>query len=341
MLAIYGEACENNGAVVLFPELSITGATCGDLFFQDILIDGSLNALKELKAATAGRNTALIAGLPIRRGHLLYNCAAVISGGKILGVTVKTLPGRERRHFTGCPVEQSGTWEFDGESIPFGSGLIYDCGGFSFAVEFADELNSPLPPSSRAVLDGAQAIFCLGARPFTLQDATALESAVVQRSASLCAIYAYANAGRGESTTSAAYSGGVILAENGQLRYSSEPFAGAPETGSLDFIPRWLMQLRRRHPAFTRPQPCPAPALQLPAAPQVTADAAPAVSRFPFIPEDPAECSMLCNSIIDTQAEALAQRVRCCNAQRLVLGVSGGLDSTMALLACVRCCQLL
>ena len=156
MLSAYESACAAGAALLSFPELALTGATCGDLFFQEVLIRQSEAALLRLAAATAGKSTVMVVGVPMRSGHNIYNCAAVLGDGKIAGFTVKSLASAESgRYFQSWNSPEAGVLELNGAEIPAGNTLLYKCGGFSFAVEFGDDLFSPLPPSAPA------------ARPFT------------------------------------------------------------------------------------------------------------------------------------------------------------------------------
>ena len=216
--------------VVCFPELSITGYTCADLFYQHQLLSDAENALRDLQKLTFSISAVIIVGMPLRVQHQIFNTAVVLQSGRILGIVPKTnLPNNnefyEKRWFTSGANVQTQTVTLAGENIPFGTDLIFSNGEFSFGIELCEDLWVPIPPSSQLALHGAEVIFNLSASNELIGKHHYLRQLIEQQSARCIAGYVYASAGAGESTTDVVFSGNGLIAENGKFIATSERFS--------------------------------------------------------------------------------------------------------------------
>lgn len=330
--------------VAVFPELGLTGYTCGDLFLQRPLQDAAERGLAALAAATKELDSVLVAGVPVRFSGKLYNCAAVLLRGRLLGLVPKTfLPNYgefyEKRHFSaGFGPAQS--LVFAGQETVMGTDILFCCTTLpqlTLAAEVCEDLWAPASPSQRHALAGATVIANLSASNETVGKPEYRRQLVAGRSAALHCAYLYANAGRGESTTDMVFSAHSLIAENGVVLAEAVPFGtGLAETEvdvqrlegerlrSTSFAPgtegytRVDFALALTDTALTRPIP-----------------------PLPFVPGSAAERAARCELILRMQAEGLAHRAAHAHAQCLVIGISGGLDSCLALLAAVRAMELL
>ncbi|MGN0867448.1 MAG: NAD(+) synthase [Oligosphaeraceae bacterium] len=347
---LYREAVEAGAAVVVFPELSLTGYSCGDLFEQRHLLDAALEGLEQLRSLTEteGRGAVLVVGLPVEQGPRLFNAAAVLQNGRLLGVTAKTyLPEYrefyEQRQFCSAREITEETWRFQGREVPFGAGLLYevDGGRLCFGVEICEDLWVVKPPSQDMALQGAQLILNLSAGPELVAKAEYRRMLVSSQSARLMAMYVLAGAGVGESSSDLVFSGHALAACNGTVLAESQRFQQESQWIQADFVPRWMDAQRRSWSSF---HDCPAPRAR-----RIPGEAVPGTEELqglrlplhPFVPENSPERNARCDEIFRIQATGLARRVTHTHARRLVIGLSGGLDSTLALLVCARCCQLL
>lgn len=331
-------------AVVCFPELSLTGYTCGDLFHQQTLHDGAISALRELLVATANLSVAGIVGMPLRVGNRQYNVAVAFQGGKIAAVVPKTfLPNYsefyEKRWF--APATDAGFSEVElaGQRVPFGTDILLQCGGASVAIELCEDLWVPIPPSSHHAIAGAQIIFNLSASDETIGKNDYLKSLIAQQSARCIAGYVYASAGFGESTTDLVFAGNGLIAENGTFLAESERFSFDEQLIISEIDIDRLGADRRKNSSFM-----PAPVGDLRPYRVVLCSEATvlqpltltrSVSAFPFIPGG-AELEKRCSEIFNIQVSGLATRMVHTGCRKVVIGISGGLDSTLALLVCVR-----
>ena len=345
---MYRKAVDARAAVVVFPELALTGYSCGDLFEQRTLLEGALAGLEELREATReGQGAVLVVGLPILEGTRLFNCAAVLQNGRILGVTVKSyLP--EYREFYECrqfrPAREvrRPTWRFQGGEVPFGAGLLYEApGALTFGVEICEDLWVVKPPSQEMALQGAQLLLNLSAGPELVAKADYRRMLVTSQSARLMAMYVLAGAGPGESSSDLVFSGHALASCNGALAAESQRFALESQWIQADFVPRWLDAQRRSWSSFNDCATEEGRRVPLDPLPMVEDLQGLHLPLHPFVPEDSPERNARCDEIFRIQATGLARRVAHVHARRLVIGLSGGLDSTLALLVCVRCCQLL
>lgn len=339
------ERAASDGAMVLsMPELCITGYTCGDLLMQDALHRAALEALEQIRSATRGRALMVIVGIPLVVRHSLYNCAAVLHDGNILGIVPKTyLPNYgefyEKRLFAPAP-DFNSVIEVLGQSVPFGSKLLFCCRNmpdFILGVEICEDLWSPLPPSTGLALHGATVIANLSASDEAVTKPDYRRKLVEVQSARLSCGYLFCSAGEGESTTDVVFSGHDMICENGVILAEAEPFGIGYAITELDL--EAVSRERRRHAREAEPidayQSIP---FELP-----LHDTALTRSywRTPFVADSEAERIKRCDEVLAIQAHGLKKRLTHTNAARAVIGVSGGLDSTLALFAAVEALRLL
>ena len=329
--ALLRTAVERGVSVTVFPELSITGYTCGDLFHQSRLLDAAEEALGELLAMRLP--TVAIVGMPITYKNNLYNCAVVIAGDRICGVVPKSyIPNYsefyESRWFSSGRDIRSTTIRLCGQVVRFGSDLLFSVGGTTFGIEICEDLWVPAPPSSDMALSGAKLIFNLSATPEIVGKHAYIRSLIEQQSARTLCGYVYCSAGIGESSTDLVFTGNGLIAENGTIIAAKERFVREPELTVADIDIEYLENERRRHTSF----------INLDGrydVIEVPADIADSeiereFSPTPFIPTDEESG---CREIFNIQTAGLAQRYSHTGCRKAVIGISGGLDSTLALLA--------
>lgn len=348
------DAAKNGASVIVFPELSITGYTCGDLFFQRTLQNASEVQLKRIISETAKLDSVIFVGLPVPRAEGIYNCAAAIKGGELLALFAKSyLPNYgefyERRHFT--PFQQNMNTQFIDfagfEEVPFGTDILIQDekdSAITIGCELCEDLWVPVPPSSRHILAGATIIANLSGGNEIIGKADYRRSLVKSHSArSLCA-YLYANAGLDESTQDMVFAGHNLISENGSLLAESSLFSS--ETIYADIDVERLCQERRRTTSFgfsannnTFNSNYVIVQIKM-----NVEKAAGEFSRYvdphPFVPSDKDKRTQRCLEVITLQAQGLAKRLRHINCQSAVIGLSGGLDSTLALLITCRAFDL-
>jgi NAD+ synthase (glutamine-hydrolysing) len=344
-MELMDRAASEGVSLLCLPELCLTGYTCGELFLQEVLQDGALRALRGLVEHSAGKNLVVVAGLPMRREGKLYNVAAVFGQGRLWGLVPKThLPSYgefyEQRHFCPAP-ERGGAVRFYGEDTPFGAKLLFRCAGmedFTFAVEICEDLWVPSPPSSGHAVAGATIIVNPSASDETIGKAAYRRALVSGQSGRLLCGYVYAGAGRGESTTDMVFAGHNIICENGELLAQSRLFDDGFVTSEIDI--HAIAHDRARMTTFA---PRGASAALHGGYEIVSFDIdarAGALSRridpLPFVPGDESARNERCGEILDMQTAGLAERLRHTGCSTAVVGVSGGLDSTLALLVTAR-----
>lgn len=338
------QAKDNQVRLLCLPELCLTGYTCSDLFLQQTLYEGAEEALKQILKASLGMNLVTVVGLPVQLGGKLYNCAAVVCDGHLLGLVPKThLPNYaefyEKRHFSPGP-RQVRTVTFAGQEVPFGTDLLFACRrmpDFVLGVEVCEDLWAPVPPSCRHALAGATVIANLSASDETVGKAAYRRELVCGQSARLLCGYLYADAGHGESTTDMTFAGHDLIAENGTLLAQAEPFVDGRAVTELD-VSR-LRQERLRNTTF-EPETAGYTTVPFDLLTTDTPLSRP-FSPTPFVPNDTDTRSERCELILRIQAEGLAKRMEHTHAACGVIGISGGLDSCLALLAAVRACRVL
>ncbi|MDD4850808.1 MAG: NAD(+) synthase [Gemmiger sp.] len=339
-------AAQRGVRLLCLPELCLTGYTCSDLFLQETLADGAEAALCRVMEATRGLNMVVVAGLPVPVDGKLYNCAAVICEGALLGLIPKSwLPNYgefyEKRHFApGDATAPVRTLHFAGAEVPFGVSLLFACRempSFVLGVEICEDLWAPLPPSCAHALAGATVVANLSASDETVGKAAYRRELVCNQSARLLCGYLYADAGHGESTTDMTFAGHDLIAENGTLLAEAKPFGSALAETELD-VGR-MLQERLRNTTFA-PRREGYRVVEFSLVPAATVLSR-AISPTPFVPGDSAARAERCELILRIQAEGLAKRMEHTHARCGVLGISGGLDSCLALLVAVNACKVL
>ena len=338
------EYAARNAQLLCLPEFCLTGYTCSDLFLQETLIRGAEQGLAEILAASCGLNLVTVVGLPVRRSGKLYNCAAVVCDGKLLGLVPKThLPNYsefyEKRHFLPGPAQAS-PMELAGQQTLFGTNLLFACRQmpeFVLGVEICEDLWAPIPPSCTHALAGATVIANLSASDETVGKASYRRDLVCGQSARLLCGYLYADAGHGESTTDMTFAAHDLIAENGTLLAEAGPFEDGRAVTELDL--GRMVQERTRNTTF-EPHTEGYTTVSFDLEP-VEVPLTRKVSPTPFVPRDDAARAERCELILRIQAEGLAKRIEHTHARCAVVGISGGLDSCLALLVAVRACHIL
>ena len=318
------KAAEQGVKLITFPELSITGYTCGDLFGQRLLIESAKKQLDRIREETKTLEIISVVGLPLIKNGKLINAAAVLYKGEILGtVGKKNLPNYnefyEKRNFEDC---------FDEEPAIFRCRNMPE---FSFGIELCEDLWIPEPPSAKLALGGAEIIVNLSASNEMIGKAEYRRSLVTGQSGRLICGYVYASAGDGESTTDLVFSGHNLIAENGTLLKETKLFENEMIISEIDVF--GLASERQKNTSFPKYNEVKVVEFEM----DITDTA---LTRFysptPFVPSDKKNRAERCESILTMQSEGLKKRVEHTNAKSLVIGISGGLDSTLALLVCVK-----
>ena len=329
--------------LLVLPELCLTGSTCGDLYSHDRLITGAKEALQSFAAETAHLDLVSVIGLPVALGDKLYNCAAVVCGGQLLGLVPKTnLSPAERRTFSAPPAELLAADILgDGSFVQMGVKQLFVCSALPslrFAVEVGQDRNAATPPSVQAVSAGAVIICNPSATPETVDaEETRRLTLRARTTTSLCG-YILSEAGEGESTTDYVFGGHHFICEGGEILAESKPFAGGELTVTELDIERMIRDRRVSGFDTSACGHCMETYFGL-----CVEDTE--LTRFidlhPFIPADPALRAPHCERILSIQANGLKKRITAAWAGKIVLGISGGLDSTLALLVMVRAMDLL
>jgi NAD+ synthase (glutamine-hydrolysing) len=339
------EAAGQGARVLLCPELSVTGYSCADLFLQPTLLQAAEAGIVHLTELSRQWPLALLVGAPLMQGGRLFNCAVIIAAGQVIGVVPKRhIPNSqefyERRWFCGAEQSTSRMIGFSGGEVPFGTDLLFSLStpaSALFGIELCEDLWSPNPPSADLALAGATLIANLSASPETLGKMEYRRDLVRLQSARCLAAYAYAGAGPGESSTDLVFSGHCLIAENGVILAESERFSFASTLTLSDIDCERLANERRRSSTFAASSPLPVRILTIelpPAAPVATLLRS--IDPAPFVPSQRQERAERCAEIFAIQTTGLGRRLLHTTSQQLVLGISGGLDSTLALLVAVK-----
>lgn len=332
---------EEKVQVICFPELSVTGYTCADLFQQQQLLRDTQQALNELQMLTFSMTCVVIVGMPVRVQSQLFNTAVVLQGGHILGVVPKThLPNNnefyEKRWFTSGAFADSQTISISGEQVPFGTDILFTDGKFTFGIEICEDLWVPIPPSSQQALHGAEIIFNLSATNELIGKHQYLRQLIEQQSARCNAGYVYASAGAGESTTDVVYAGNGLIAENGKIIAASERFSFEPQLIITDIDIERLQAERIRNTNYANDKSEGVyRTIQLEDAHFTRFDLKRIFDKHPFVPPVNNRDDS-CHEIFSIQIGGLAKRWQHTQSETVVIGISGGLDSTLALLVCVK-----
>ncbi|MDR5820731.1 NAD(+) synthase [Caballeronia sp. LZ043] len=351
-LELARQAAARGAVLVAFPELGLSAYTCDDLFHQRALLDACEDALQTLLDASKGLNLAMIVGAPLRVEHKLFNCAIVIADGFIRGIVPKSyLPNYgefyEARQFSPADAATTATLRLCGQDVPFGASLLFqirDLPLFRFHVEICEDVWVPVPPSCFAALAGATVLVNLSASNIVVGKSAYRHQLVSQQSARCVAAYLYTSAGDGESSTDLAWDGQGLIYENGALLAESERFSRDSHLIFADVDLERLSRERMRQTTFGRSTQRHADEvarfdvvefpLALPADSKLPLERH--VERFPYVPSDAARRDERCNEVYNIQVQALLQRLQSSGMSKVVIGISGGLDSTHALLVCAK-----
>jgi NAD+ synthase (glutamine-hydrolysing) len=353
IVRVLGEVPDSD--IVVFPELAVTGYTCADLFGQSALLDAGARAAMAVAGATRGRDQLVVVGLPVPVGNSLYNCAVAVADGGVLGVVPKQfIPNYkefyERRWFSPANGREPKAVALGGREVPFGIDLLFDAGGgLVVGVEVCEDLWMPIPPSSAQAVAGATVLLNLSASNETVGKARYRTDLVVGQSGRCIAAYAYASAGPSESTTDLVFGGHCLIAENGRLLAESRRVGdGGPIVRGSQFVTQdvdveKLSADRRATTSFDDAPTSPAGFRRVRFR---VAQAMPglrrAVTGTPFVPAEGAELHARCAEVFGIQCAGLAKRIEQLPAGTpLNIGISGGLDSTLAALVAVKTCDTL
>lgn len=334
-----------NVHVVVFPELSVTGYTCGDLFLSETLLQGTQDGLKEIAKASSQWHMMLFVGAPIKHNNRLYNCAVAIYKGEIKGVVPKSyIPeycGLSEKRWWYSGYDINAFVDVAGFNVPFSVNQIFRIGNVSVAAEIGDDILSPIHQSVKAAMAGAQVIVNMSAAYSIAGSYDRLKSLITQQSSQSVSAYVYSGAGYGESTSDCVYEGNAIISENGVLLAESERWSFETKTVIADVDVDAINQERLTKKIFGD---C---ALRELSVQYSIVDVDKSFSRIdetlyrninpnPFIPQNEADVELLCNDVVNTQLAGLARRIEFTHARSIVVGISGGLDSTLALLVAVK-----
>ena len=334
------EAAEAGAKIIVFPEFCITGYTCSDLFLQDILLNSAKKALVEIAEHTKNLDALVFVGVPIAVGGELYNVAAALNHGNILGFTTKSfLPNYgefyEMRQFRPGP-KKAEKILFGGKEIPFGPQLLFvenQMANLIVSAEICEDVWSPVPPSIEAAREGATVIVNCSASDETIGKASYREALISGQSARLISGYIYANAGEGESTTDLVFGGHNLIAENGTILAEAKRFSNGIIYTEFDV--QKIANERRKNTTFTETQEHVLPRIPFGLEQTETILTRTFPSR-PFVPRDDQERAKRCEEILTIQAMGLKKRLAHTHAKSAIVGISGGLDSTLALLVTAK-----
>lgn len=341
---LLASAEEQGVEIVVFPEMSLTGYTCGDLFAQQLLLEEAEAALQWLLEATRERETIAIVGLPVAIDTVVANAAAVFQRGRLLGVVVKTfLPNYkefyEQRWFTSALQLRAESVYLCEQTVPVGAHLLFKTPETTFGIEICEDLWAPAPPSSALALQGAEIIFNLSAGNESLGKHSYLRSLVGQQSARCICGYVYASCGFGESSTDVVFAGNGLVYENGALLAESKRFALAEQLVVSEIDVDRMRAERRVNTTFAANQALPGGREVVIIPTEAVAGKAATLTRsfspLPFVPQGD-RMDAHCEEVCSIQVAGLAQRLAHTGTRSVIVGISGGLDSTLALLVCVQ-----
>ena len=353
---VYAEAIKGGAQAIVFPELCLTGYTCADLFYQPALLAAAEQALADFISFARSRGGALVAvGLPIRMGGRIFNCAAVIANGELMGVVPKTyLPSThefyESRWFASALEATATEITLCGKTVPFGNDLVFDTGAAVYGVEICEDMWTANPPSTRLTLRGANVILNLSGSNELIGKTDYRRALVVGQSARCLCAYVYTGAGVGESTTDLVFGGHTLIAENGTLLAEGKRFVRGEhltladlDVGFLDFDRSANFAYRQaanatpsvRRIGLSQDVSGLNPDTQTPKKPN-TDPLLRFVDPHPFVPSASADRNARCEEILAIQSTGLATRLEAIRCKHVVIGLSGGLDSALALLVCVE-----
>ncbi|MBU1540659.1 MAG: NAD(+) synthase [Alphaproteobacteria bacterium] len=347
-IALIRQAGAQGVELIVFPELSLSGYAIDDLLMQQALLDAVERQIAVVAAAADEAGVIAVVGAPVRNGDALYNCAVVLGSGAVLGVVPKTyLPNYreyyEKRWFAPAASRSEDTILLNGETVDFAPGLIFeavDRPGFVFAAEICEDFWAPQPPSTRAALAGARILLNLSASNIVIGKADERALLCASQSARTLSAYVFTASGWGESTTDLAWDGQAIIHELGACLASGERFAMDSHLTIADIDVERIGLDRLRNGTFAdcaRIEGEPATVVPFEAGEGCAADdLIRPLDRFPFVPDDPARLDQDCYEAFNIQVQGLMRRMKATHGEKIVIGVSGGLDSTQALLVACR-----
>lgn len=332
--------------VIVFPELNLTGYSCGDLFGQALLLEQAEMALMRVMNNTRQLDIISIVGMPVRVESVLMNCAVVIQKGKILGIVPKTyLPNYkefyEHRWFASAfTYADEVVVRLCGQLVPVSANLLFETSEARFGIELCEDVWAPVPPSSALALKGADIIFNLSADTENISKHQYLRSLLAQQSARCLAGYVFASSGFGESTTDVVFAGNALIYENGVLLAASERFSFDKQLVMSEIDVERLRGERLVNTTFAasvrQMDGCPAKVIQAERVPEKELSLTRKVEPHPFVPAGGELLDGRCEEIFSIQIAGLAKRLVHTGCKTVVVGISGGLDSTLALLVCVK-----
>jgi len=345
IIKIAKEAQSQGAQFVVFPELAITSYTCADLFLQRTLQNESLNSLKTILEKTQSLECVIILGMPLLINSRLYNCAIVIKDGSILGVVPKSyIPNYsefyEARWFCSGIDKRKGNINILGETVPFGIDILFEAqniAGLCFGIEICEDLWIPIPPSSHQALNGATLLFNLSASNEIVGKHEYRESLIKMQSAKCAAAYVYTSSGPNESTTDLVFGGHALICEYGSLLVESERFSFEEQIITCDIDIERLVNERLKNSGFTHNSADNEFRKVVFSVKELETDRLQRrIDPQPFVPSDPNVRNKRCEEIFNIQTSGLGKRLRHTGIGKCVIGISGGLDSTLALLVIVK-----
>ncbi len=362
IIKLINKAEEDNISAIVFPELSITAYTCGDLFLQSLLLEEALKSLNRICDATGNLSIVALVGLPIAVSNRLYNMAVVVSGGRVMGAVPKTfLPNYnefyEKRWFSSSEELKEKTITLCNRSVPVGVDLVFKTELFNFSIDVCEDLWTPIPPSSISCLNGAEVVFNLSASNETTGKHLYRKSLVSQQSARCISGYVYAASGNGESTTDIIFAGSSMIAENGSILAEGERFSFDSKVTVADIDIDRLRIDRLKNKSFSLSEYTAIKGIEFrdvfvsknliskTISDKLCNDKKADIKknghrRFvyptPFVPTNDGTLNERCDEIFSMQVSGLAKRMLHTKIQKAVIGVSGGLDSTLALLVLAK-----
>ena len=345
IIAMMQQAAESGVKAVVFPELCVTAYTCQDLFLQSALIRSAEQTLMQIVEASVDFPLVAMVGVPLAVNNKLYNCAAIISQGMLIGVVPKTyLSVGERKYFDSGANINAEEIDIAGFSAPFGTDLTFAMDGVQFCVEIGEDAMSPVPPSVNQCLQGAKMVFHLSAAPEVAGKSKQREEMIRSYSARTCSAYVSASAGFGESSTDMTFASDNVIAENGHTLSTSPKFSLDEELTISDIDTELIANRRRQKATLTINSELPFYRrfdIFSPEGVEYEAELNRAIEAMPFVPSDKAACDKHCEEIFAIQTLGLAKRLKHTWCKNAVIGISGGLDSTLALLVTVNAFDIL
>lgn len=340
--------CASEGAeAAVFPEMSVTGYTCADLFHNQQLLDDAIAAIKDICARTRELPTAIVVGAPLSVDGTLYNCAFVIASGRVQGIVPKTyIPNYnefyEKRWWQGAETQTRTVHLWDGCDVTFGTSQLFRINGVNLGIEICEDLWVPAPPSNRLAMSGAEVILNLSASDDTIGKYAYLRRLIENQSASALCGYVYASAGYGESSTDLVFDGKAIIAECGKTLAVNPRWQTESQVCVADIDILAIRHDRMHNGSFAdcrrregvNPADFKINTISLSA--MTPDDLRRSVDPLPFVPSTDADMADRCDEIVNIQVMGLCRRLSAISCRNLVIGISGGLDSTLALLVAHR-----